>query len=103
MLRTAMHHQHKKALQMICGFKACDNIQPQQLAGLVADALRTHSHQAAQEMLSISKTVVLCSTDVEQLLLLALAGMHPSSSGLVGHSVCVPAQALHSSCRSCQG
>jgi hypothetical protein len=91
MLHTAMHHQHKKALQMICGLKTCDGIQLQQLAGLIADAMRTRSHQAAREMLSISKAVMLCSTDVEQLLLLAIAGMHPSLSGLVGHNVCIRA------------
>jgi hypothetical protein len=92
MVRTAMPHEHSAALQMVRRMKACGHIQQQQLVGLVADALRTRSYQAAVHVLRICNIDMLYSNDVEQLLLVAIEGMRPSSSGLVGHDVCASAR-----------
>jgi hypothetical protein len=87
MMRTAMHHHDRGALRAVCELRACDSIQPQQLAGLIAEALRTRNYLAACVMLCSREPVEFCSDDVEQLLLLAIAGLHPVSSG---HSVHEP-------------
>jgi hypothetical protein len=82
MMRTAVLREHHSLLPLLCSFQKCDELQPDQLASMLKEALRRGNITAAQILLdNIAAVQQMRCDDIEQMLQQAVLVTGPTGYG----------------------